>query len=99
MRALFTLCAALFTILAAVAFMALQDFGGDLGIWLHVIPASILHAGAESLGLYISSHGAIIRSAHGPPFLSPLGILLIYAVPAAFFGMLAVRCGRTRRRH
>jgi hypothetical protein len=96
MRAIRGIFAVLLILLAVIAMLAPYGFGGEFGLSLHFIPASTLMDLADSLHLYLSPDGSIVRSAHGPPFLSPLGVLLVYAFPGAILGALAMRGRRIK---
>lgn len=78
-------------LLAVLAFLALANIDTSVGLWAHLVPAGAIYSVLNGLGLQISPHGAFLRSAHGPPFLGPIGIVLVYVVPAVIFGAIAAR--------
>ena len=65
-----------------------------LGIWLPFssevlgIPPRLLFLAAQDSSGYVVSHGALWDSAHGPPFLTTFGFVIVYVLPA-FAGLAA----------
>ena len=77
-------------LLAVSAMLVLAEVNITVGLWAHFVPAAAIDSLMDYLGLEVSSHGAIVRSAHGPPFLAPFGIALVYVLPATMLGAVAV---------
>ena len=90
-RIIFVALAAVSAILALLAVMAALGFVSKGVLWVHSWPAAAIYSAASEMGFYLSPHGVLIRSAHGPPFLGPLGIAIVYGVPAFVFAFLAFR--------
>ncbi len=88
-------------VLAALAalFLTIGVAGGlvhagllrGVAIYALVLPPSILS---------LPDHGPLTDAAHGPPFLTPIGIFVVYFVPAALLAAatraLAARDARRR---
>jgi hypothetical protein len=89
-RNIYAVLAALSAGLAILAFVGHFGYVSRGTFWVHW-PATVMYSAATEMGLYVSPHGAFIRSAHGPPFLGPLGIAIVYAVPSFVFSYLAWR--------
>lgn len=74
---------------------------GDLvpGAWLaSMAPAWIIYVAADSLGLTIDGYGPFIGYAHSPPFLLPLGLVVVYGAPSLALLLLAWRLRRASER-
>ena len=91
MRRTFGALAILWAILTVAAVLASMGVVTDLGLWAHFVPANLMYSVAESLGLHISPRGLLLRSAHGPPFLGPLGVIVWLLLPTLAFAALAFR--------
>jgi hypothetical protein len=85
----------LWAVLMVAALLASFGVMTRLGLWAHLLPADLMYSAADALGLHISARGLLLRSAHGPPFLGPLGLALWYVLPTLAFSVLAFRA-RTR---
>jgi hypothetical protein len=95
MRKLLWVFACVFTLLGAAATLELAGLQSTAGVFSHTVPADLLVALLDVIGMEIPRHGLIVGHAHGPPFLQPLGVLLIYGIPVA---ALAFALVRTRQR-
>ena len=91
MRRTFGALAILWAIITTAALLASAGVMTDLGLWAHLIPANLMYSAAGALGLHINPRGLLLRSAHGPPFLGPLGVIVWYLLPTLAFTALAFR--------
>ena len=72
-RRVFLALAVLWGGITVAAVLACFELMTSIGLWAHVLPASLMYSAADALGLHIGPRGLLLRSAHGPPFLGPLG--------------------------
>jgi len=79
------------TLFAVLASMGIVT---TFGMWVHFAPAALIYSAGDAMGVRISSHGPIVGSAHGPPFLEPVGVFLLYVLPTLAFALAAI--GRRR---
>jgi hypothetical protein len=91
MRHTFGALAILWAILTVAALLASFGVIIHLGLWAHLVPADLMYSAADALGLHINPHGLLLRSAHGPPFLGPLGLVVWFFLPTLLFTALALR--------
>jgi hypothetical protein len=72
-----------------LAVLGVVGFAGHLGVLSEVaalplvVPAVLLAGLAKALGLPRAGMGVLWDAAHGPPFLTVAGVILIYFLPSA----------------
>ncbi len=91
-----TILAIAWAVLTIAAVLASIGTVTQLGMWAHFIPASAIYSIADALGMRLDPHGAFIRTAHGPPFLGPMGIVVCYVIPTISVAFLAVAASRKK---
>jgi len=91
MKRLWLVLVIIWGMLALAAVLASSGVTTTVGIWAHIVPAGLIYSAVDALGLQVSAHGAFVRSAHGPPFLGPVGFMLVYVLPLAILLCLLLR--------
>ena len=90
-RHVLALVALCWSVLMACAILLSLGVLTSVGLWAHLIPAGLMYSAADALGMRPSAHGLLVRSAHGPPLLGPVGVVLWYVLPTMALGVLAIR--------
>lgn len=85
----FTVLAIIWAFLTIAATLEFYGFDTTVGLQAHLIPATGISSVLDSMGLPVEPHGALVRSAHGPLFLGPLGFVICYLLPMFVFVVLA----------
>lgn len=91
MRKFLGALACAFALLGIAASLELAGLQSALGVLSHTIPAGLI----ASVGV---PRGLVLSDAHGPPFLRPLGVAIVYGVPVALLAVIHYRTRPTRRR-
>jgi hypothetical protein len=92
----FTCALALLGLAASLELAGLQS---ALGALSHTTPGGLIASAADSIGMGIPSHGLVLGQAHGPPFLRPLGIVIVYGLPVALLAVILIRARSRTRSH
>jgi hypothetical protein len=91
MRRLLWIVVCLFAVLGGAATLELAGFQSVLGARSHAVPAGFVASILDAMGMEIPTRGLILGHAHGPPFLQPMGIVLVYGVPIVTLAALLLR--------
>jgi|SRR5690349_24946308 len=91
MRKLLWTFISVLALLGAAASLELAGLQSTLGVFSHAVPAGLLVSLLDAAGVEIPRRGLILGHAHGPPFLRPLGIALVYGLPVAVLAFILFR--------
>lgn len=97
MRTLAWSFACVFALLGVAASLELAGLQSALGALAHTIPAGLIASAADSMGMEIPPRGLVLGHAHGPSFLRPLGIVIVYGLPVAVLAVILFRTRHTKR--
>lgn len=98
MRTLLWSFACVFALLGVAASLELSGLQSPLGALSHTIPAGLIASVADSMGMEIPRRGLVLGHAHGPPFLRPLGIAIVYGLPVAALSVILLRTRHSKRK-
>jgi len=89
-------CSVLWLLLGVAALLAHVSIATAIGEAALVWPAVVLYSLSSGAGSGNVTHGLLWDSAHGPPFLTVPGVVILYLVPGVWGIVIFLR---SRARH